>query len=43
MPSPALGSQPEEAAATRRSSELLMTAFALAITALAFVTVAFTL
>ena len=44
MPSPALGSQPpEEAAVTRRSTELLMTAFALAITALAFATVAFTL
>jgi cell division protein FtsW (lipid II flippase) len=44
MPSPALGSQPpEEASVTRRSSELLMTAFALAITALAFATVAFTL
>jgi cell division protein FtsW (lipid II flippase) len=44
MPSPALGSQPpEEAAVTRRSTELLMTGFALAIVALAFTTVAFTL
>jgi cell division protein FtsW (lipid II flippase) len=44
MPSPALGSQPsEEAGVTRRSTELLMTAFALAIVALAFATVAFSL
>src|ERR1700733_8612765 len=44
MPSPALGSQPpEEAAATRRSTELLMTAFALALVALAFASTAFTL
>ena len=40
MPSPALGSQPpEEAPVTRRSTELLMTAFALGIVALAFATV----
>ena len=44
MPSPALGSQPpEEASVTRRSSELLLTAFALGIVALAFATVAFSL
>jgi cell division protein FtsW (lipid II flippase) len=44
MPPAALGSQPpEEASATRRSSELLMTAFALGIVALAFASVAFTL
>ena len=44
MPSPALGSQPsEEAGVTRRSTELLMTAFALAIVALAFATAAFSL
>jgi cell division protein FtsW (lipid II flippase) len=44
MPSPALGSQPpEEAPVTRRSTELLMTAFALAIVALAFATAAFSL
>jgi cell division protein FtsW (lipid II flippase) len=44
MPSPALGSQPsEEAGVTRRSTELLMTGFALAIVALAFATVAFSL
>ena len=44
MPSPALGSQPpEEAAVTRRSTELLMTAFALAIVALAFASTAFSL
>ena len=44
MPSPALGSQPpEEAAVTRRSTELLMTAFALAIVALAFATTALSL
>ena len=44
MPSPALGSQPpEEAAVTRRSTELLMTAFALALVALAFASTAFTL
>jgi cell division protein FtsW (lipid II flippase) len=37
MPSPAVGSQPpEEAPVTRRSTELLMTAFGLAIVALAF-------
>ena len=40
MPSPALGSQPpEEASVTRRSSELLLTSFALGIVALAFATV----
>jgi cell division protein FtsW (lipid II flippase) len=44
MPPPALGSQPpEEASATRRSSELLMTAFALGLVALAFASTAFTL
>jgi cell division protein FtsW (lipid II flippase) len=44
MPSPALGSQPsEEAGVTRRSTELLMTAFALAIVALAFATAALSL
>jgi cell division protein FtsW (lipid II flippase) len=44
MPSPALGSQPsEEAPVTRRSTELLMTAFALAIVALAFASAAFSL
>ena len=44
MPSPALGSQPpEEAAVTRRSTELLMTAFALALVALAFASTAFSL
>ncbi len=44
MPSPALGSQPpEEAAVTRRSTELLMTAFALGLVALAFASTAFSL
>jgi cell division protein FtsW (lipid II flippase) len=44
MPSPALGSQPpEEAAVTRRSTELLMTAFALALVALAFASTALSL
>ncbi len=44
MPSPALGSQPpEEAPVSRRSTELLMTAFALAIVALAFASTAFSL
>jgi cell division protein FtsW (lipid II flippase) len=44
MPPPALGSQPpEEAPVTRRSSELLLTAFALGIVALAFASVAFSL
>ncbi len=44
MPSPALGSQPpEEAPVTRRSTELLMTAFALGIVALAFASTAFSL
>ena len=44
MPSPALGSQPpEEAAVTRRSTELLMTAFALGLVALAFASAAFSL
>jgi cell division protein FtsW (lipid II flippase) len=44
MPSPALGSQPsEEAAVSRRSTELLMTAFALAIVALAFASTALSL
>jgi cell division protein FtsW (lipid II flippase) len=44
MPSPALGSQPpEEAPVTRRSTELLMTSFALAIVALAFASTALSL
>src|ERR1700728_3263203 len=44
VPPPALGSQPpEEAPITRRSSELLMTAFALGIVALAFASTAFAL
>ncbi len=44
MPPVALGSQPPEGApATRRSSELLMIAFALGIVALAFASAAFTL
>jgi cell division protein FtsW (lipid II flippase) len=44
MPSPALGSQPpEEAAVTRRSTELLMTAFGLAIVAFAFAATALSL
>jgi len=44
MPPAALGSQPpEEASVTRRSSELLMIAFALGIVALAFASAAFTL
>jgi hypothetical protein len=44
MPPAALGSQPpEEAPVTRRSSELLMTAFALGIVALAFASAAFSL
>jgi cell division protein FtsW (lipid II flippase) len=43
-PSPAVGSQPpEEAAVTRRSTELLMTAFGLAIVALAFTATALSL
>jgi len=43
-PSPALGSQPpEEAPVTRRSTELLMISFALAIVALAFASTAFSL
>jgi cell division protein FtsW (lipid II flippase) len=44
VPPPALGSQPpEEAPVTRRSSELLMTSFALGIVAFAFACVAFSL
>jgi cell division protein FtsW (lipid II flippase) len=44
MPPAALGSQPpEEAPAARRSSELLMTVFALGIVAFAFASVAFSL
>jgi cell division protein FtsW (lipid II flippase) len=44
MPSPALGNQPpEEAPVTRRSTELLMIALALAIVALAFASAAFSL
>ncbi len=44
MPSPAVGSQPpEEAPVIRRSTELLMTAFALALVALAFASTAFSL
>jgi cell division protein FtsW (lipid II flippase) len=44
MPSPAVGSQPpEEAPVTRRSTELLMTAFGLAIVALAFAATALSL
>jgi cell division protein FtsW (lipid II flippase) len=44
MPSPAVGSQPpEEAPVTRRSTELLMTAFGLAIVALAFTATALSL
>jgi cell division protein FtsW (lipid II flippase) len=44
VPPPALGSQPpEEAPVTRRSSELLMIAFALGIVAFAFASVAFSL
>jgi cell division protein FtsW (lipid II flippase) len=44
MPSPALGSQPpDEAHATRRSTELLMMLFACALVALAFASTAFSL
>jgi cell division protein FtsW (lipid II flippase) len=44
MPSPALGSQPpEEAPATRRSTELLMTLFACGLVAFAFASTAFSL
>ena len=44
MPSPAVGSQPpEEAPVTRRSTELLMTSFGLAIVALAFAATALSL